>query len=70
VRNTVGPIAVIVQLGATILVATLLPLLVGLWLDGIFHTTPWITLVALVVGVILAIATVYNVISTQYKKLS
>ena len=69
-RNTVGPIAVILQLGATILVATLLPLIAGLWLDGFFHTTPWITLVALVVGVILAIATVYNVISTQYKKLS
>lgn len=69
-RNAVGPIAVILQLGSIILVATLLPLVVGIWLDGFFHTTPWITLVALFVGVVAATATVYSVISSQYKNLS
>ncbi len=69
-RQAVGPVALIMQLGAVILVATLLPLLIGLWLDSVFHTTPWITLIALVLGVIAAMAAVYRVISTQYKNLS
>lgn len=68
-RNTIGPVALILHLGASIVVATLLPLVVGLWLDRLLHTTPWITLVASLVGVVTAIATVYRIITTQYKKL-
>lgn len=69
-RKTVGSLAIIFQLGSLIFVATLLPLALGLWLDTWLRTTPWITLVALVVGVIAAIAAVYRVISSQYKNLS
>jgi F0F1-type ATP synthase assembly protein I len=68
VRNTIGPISLILTLGTLVVVATLLPLVVGLWLDAQLHTTPWITLVASVVGVMSAIASVYRVISEQYKK--
>ncbi len=69
-RQAIGPVTVIVQLGAVVVVATLLPLAFGLWLDDRLSTTPWITLVALVVGVIAAVAGVYRIISTQYRKLS
>ncbi len=69
-RKTVGPLAVIIQLGSLIVVATLLPLALGLWLDNKFHTTPWITLLALVIGVVAAITVVYRVISAQYDNLS
>ncbi|MDE3089127.1 MAG: AtpZ/AtpI family protein [Chloroflexota bacterium] len=69
-RNTIGPIALILQLGATIVVTTLLPLFAGLWLDGQFNTTPWITLIGLGVGVIAAVAAVYTTISSVYKRLS
>ena len=69
-RNTVVPIAVIMQLGAAIVAGTLVPLFVGLWLDSVLHTAPWITLIAMVVGVITAVTAVYQIISTQYKKLN
>jgi F0F1-type ATP synthase assembly protein I len=69
VRKTIGPVSVIIQLSTIVIVATLLPLMVGIWLDDQLHTTPWITLIALIVGVIGSVASVYNVISTQYKNL-
>lgn len=67
-RETIGPIALIIQLGTTIVVATLLPLLIGLWLDGRMNTTPWLTLIGLGIGVIAAVAAVYTTISSIYKK--
>ena len=69
-RQTIGPIALIFQLGAIIIVATMLPLLIGLWLDSRLNTTPWITLVGLVLGIVLAVTSVYRTISSSYKKLS
>ncbi len=68
-RRAVGPVAVILELGTLIVVATLLPLILGLVLDNVLGTTPWITLVALLVGVIAATTAVYRVISTQYRNL-
>lgn len=68
-RNTVGPISVIIQLGAMVVVATLLPLFVGLWLDIQLHTVPWITLMGMLVGVVSSIVAVYRVIASRYKRL-
>jgi F0F1-type ATP synthase assembly protein I len=68
VRGTIGPISIIISLGALVVVATLLPLVAGLWLDSQLKTTPWLTLVGLVVGVIAALIGVYRVISEQYKQ--
>ncbi len=68
-RKAVGPIAIIIQLGAMVSVATLLPLFVGLWLDIQLHTTPWITLVGMLVGVVAAVAAVYRVIASLYKQM-
>ncbi len=69
VRNTVGPMSVIIQLGAMVVVATLLPLFVGLWLDIQLHTVPWITLMGMLVGVVSSIVAVYRVIASRYKRL-
>ncbi len=68
-RKTVGPIAVIIQLGALVVAATLLPLIVGLWLDLQLRTTPWITLVGMLVGVVSSTVVVYRVITSLYKRL-
>jgi F0F1-type ATP synthase assembly protein I len=70
VRETIGPIALILQLGAVIVVTTMLPLLIGIWLDGRINTTPWLTLLGLGVGVIAAVTAVYTTISSLYKKQS
>lgn len=67
-RSTVGPISVILQLGAMVVVATLLPLFVGLWLDTRLHTVPWITLIGMLVGVVSSIVVVYRVIASRYKQ--
>ena len=64
-----GPLALIMQLGAIVLAATLFPLMVGLVLDSHWHTTPWLTLVALFVGITSAVTAVYRVISSTYKEL-
>ncbi len=69
-RETIGPIALIIQLGATIVVAAILPLLIGIWLDSRMNTAPWITLLGLGVGVIAAVTAVYTTINSIYKKLS
>ncbi len=69
-RDTIGPIALIIQLGTTIVVATILPLLIGIWLDSRMKTAPWITLIGLGIGVIAAVTAVYSTISSIYKKLS
>ena len=69
-RDTIGHVSVIIELGTIVAVSTLLPLFVGIWLDGQFHTTPWITMMAVIAGVIFAVAGVYRVISEQYKKYS
>lgn len=65
-RNTVGPISVIIQLGAMVVIATLLPLFVGLWLDAQLHSVPWITLIGMLVGIVSSIVVVYRVIASRY----
>ncbi len=67
-RIPIGPVAVIIQLGAIVVTATLLPLIIGIWLDTQFHTAPWITLVALIVGIVGAMAGVVQVISALYRR--
>ena len=69
-RDTISHVSVIIELGTIVVVSTLLPLFIGIWLDSQFHTTPWITMIAVVGGVILAVAGVYRIISEQYKKYS
>jgi F0F1-type ATP synthase assembly protein I len=68
VRSTIGPIALVIQLGAIVTGATLLPLFIGIWLDSQFQTAPWITLIGLVAGVVGAIAGVYKVVSSLYRQ--
>lgn len=65
-RETIGPVALIIQLGTVVVVATLLPLLVGIWLDRQFHTTPWITLLGIAIGIITAMVAVYRTVSALY----
>ncbi len=46
-------------LGWEVAVATLIPLLAGLWIDKRWGTSPWFTLVGVGAGVFLGIAVVY-----------
>ncbi len=68
-HKTVRPISVIVQLGAMVVVATLIPLFVGLWLDVSLKTTPWIMLAGMLTGVVSSVVVVHRVIGSLYKQL-
>ncbi len=68
VLKTFGTIAVIMQLAGIVLGVTLLPLLAGLWLDERLGTMPWLTLVALPIGVVGGVTAVYRTISSLYRQ--
>jgi F0F1-type ATP synthase assembly protein I len=68
VRKAIGPISLIINLGTLVVVATIVPLVVGIWLDNQLHTGPWITLIALILGILGATTGVYRAISDQYRK--
>jgi ATP synthase protein I len=39
-------------LGLTIVIATFIGLALGLWLDRVFNTSPWLTVIFLIIGII------------------
>ena len=47
------------SIGLLILIATVIGMLIGLWLDKVFHTSPWLvfifTLIGLTAGIVEAI---------------
>jgi F0F1-type ATP synthase assembly protein I len=60
-----GSLALITQLGVTVVVSTLLGLVLGLWVDAHFGTRPWGTLVFSLVGILVGSAGVYRLIVTS-----
>lgn len=53
------------SLGIEVAVATLLGALLGWWLDGRFHTRPWLMLIGLVAGAIVGWVDVW----LQYRRM-
>lgn len=50
-RTVAKSIAIATTLGLQLVVSVVLGFLLGQWLDGLLHTTPWLTIVGVVVGV-------------------
>lgn len=61
-RNA-GPIALVTQVGLTMVVCILIGLAIGLWADNNFGTKPCITLVLTLVGVAAGTYSVYRLVS-------
>lgn len=61
-RNYFRPL-VIMQLGLTVVATILVSLAAGLWIDGRFGTSPWATLLAMLVGTVAAFYGVYRLIA-------
>jgi ATP synthase protein I len=55
-------------LGLTIVIATFIGLAVGLWLDRVFNTSPWLTVIFLVVGIIAGFRNFYRFMSKRAKE--
>jgi ATP synthase protein I len=55
-------------LGLTIVIATFIGLAVGLWLDRVCKTSPWLTVIFLVVGIIAGFRNFYRFMSKRAKE--
>ncbi|HLH72532.1 MAG TPA: AtpZ/AtpI family protein [Chloroflexota bacterium] len=60
-----APLALISQLGLTMVGSILLGLVIGLWLDAHFGTRPWATLICSLIGVLAGSVGVYRLIVTS-----
>jgi ATP synthase protein I len=55
-------------LGLTIVIATFIGLALGLWLDRVFNTSPWLTVIFLIVGIIAGFRNFYLFMSRRTKE--
>jgi ATP synthase protein I len=56
------------QVGLMVVASILIPLLLGLWLDDKLDTSPWITLILTVVGVLIGFTSTYRLASSLVEK--
>ena len=55
-------------LGLTIVIATFIGLALGIWLDRVFDTSPWLTVILLIVGIIAGFRNFYLFMSKRAKE--
>ena len=55
-------------LGLTIVIATFIGLAVGLWLDRVFNTSPWLTVIFLILGIIAGFRNFYRFMTRRAKE--
>ncbi len=67
-RRDWGPIALISQLGLTMVGSILLGLVLGLWIDAHFGTRPWATLILSLLGVAAGTIGVYRLVTTSIQE--
>jgi ATP synthase protein I len=63
-----GPLALISQLGVTVVGSILLGLVLGLWVDAHFGTRPWGTLTLSLLGILAGSYGVYRLITTSIEQ--
>jgi len=64
-RQDWAPLALITQLGLTMVGSILLGLVLGLWIDAHFGTKPWATLTLSLLGIAAGSYGVYRLVSTS-----
>lgn len=67
-RRDWGPLALVSQLGLMMVGSILLGLLLGLWIDSRFGTSPWATLILSLVGVAAGTIGVYRLVSMSIRE--
>jgi len=55
-------------LGLTIVIATFIGLALGLWLDRVFDTSPWLTIIFLLLGIVAGFRNFYRFMSKRAKE--
>lgn len=69
-REQILGCSLVIQLTMTVVVAAVLPVLLGIWLDRQLHTSPFITLFLMVLGIILGTVAVYRQVSETYARVA
>jgi ATP synthase protein I len=67
-RHDWGPLALISQLGLTMVGSILLGLVLGLWIDAHFGTSPWATLILSLLGVGAGAFGVYRLVARSIEE--
>jgi ATP synthase protein I len=55
-------------LGLTIVIATFIGLALGLWLDRVFNTSPWLTIIFLILGIVAGFRNFYRFMTKRTKE--
>ena len=55
-------------LGLTIVLATFIGLAIGLWLDTVFNTSPWLTVIFLILGIIAGFRNFYRFMTKRARE--
>ncbi len=66
-RRTFKELAYFSSLGISVSLATFIGLGIGVWLDRKFDTSPWLTLIFLVIGIIAGFRNIARVIKRARK---
>ncbi len=62
-RRDMSTLSLVTQLGLTVVTALVLSLLLGIWLDGLLNTKPWLTLAFSLFGIIVGTVGVYRLVT-------
>jgi ATP synthase protein I len=64
-KSTLRALAIMSQLGLSIAVPLGVGIFLGVWLDGQFHTNPWLTLAGIALGMVIAVFTMAQLLRFQ-----
>lgn len=64
-KSTLRALAIISQLGLSIAIPLAAGIILGIWLDGQFHTSPWLTLAGIALGMVVAVFTLAQLLRFQ-----
>ena len=67
-RKALRMVGLASTLGLTIVIATFIGLALGLWLDRVFNTSPWLTVIFLILGIIAGFRNFYRFMSRRAKE--
>ena len=67
-KGLLGTIAMLSTLGLTMVIATFIGLAIGLWLDKKLNTSPWLTIIFLLIGIAAGFNKVIQVAIKEAKK--
>ncbi len=62
-RRDMSTLSLVTQLGLTVVTALVVSLLLGIWLDGLLNTRPWLTLAFSMLGIVIGTVGVYRLVT-------